>query len=287
MSANTAQGNVAILVVSWDGYQDLWKPFFRCFFKCWADCPYPIFLGSNSLTYPDERVVGISVGSDKDYSSNLMAMLSQIEQEWVLIWVEDLFLSAPVDTRRIQGFVAFTQGENAGCLQLLSKPFNPNSVVLEHHRLSKEIRVMPVGIPYRASINLGLWNKSVLLGLLRSGETAWDFEHSGTLRSFDLESRFLSISQQVGNPPFQFVHGVIKGRWTWEATRFIRRQGLVDCLGARSVQSYWSHLYMNCYIQLRHKIFVFVFYLKGTPGMLRLAFRRTWQCNRMRKNRWP
>jgi hypothetical protein len=27
--------DVAILVVSWDGYADLWDPFFRCLFKAW------------------------------------------------------------------------------------------------------------------------------------------------------------------------------------------------------------------------------------------------------------
>ena len=38
---------LAILVLSCDGYTDLWRPFFENFKKKWGDCPYDIYLLTN------------------------------------------------------------------------------------------------------------------------------------------------------------------------------------------------------------------------------------------------
>jgi hypothetical protein len=70
--------DASILVVSCDGYQDLWKPFFSCFLKYWPDCPFPVYLGSNNLTYPDCRVRSLAIEIYIDYSSNLIKMLHNI-----------------------------------------------------------------------------------------------------------------------------------------------------------------------------------------------------------------
>ena len=62
-----AADDVAILVPSFDGYRDVWEPFFRCFFKFWPDCPYPVVLGSIRETCSDPRVSPLTIGRDRDY----------------------------------------------------------------------------------------------------------------------------------------------------------------------------------------------------------------------------
>ncbi|WYL98309.1 MAG: hypothetical protein HEQ19_00985 [Gloeotrichia echinulata CP02] len=69
---------IPILIVSCDAYQDVWHPFFHCFFKNWTDCPYPIHLVSNTLKYIDSRVSPLLIGHDMDYSSNLITDLNQM-----------------------------------------------------------------------------------------------------------------------------------------------------------------------------------------------------------------
>jgi hypothetical protein len=71
--------DISVLVVSCDAYQDLWKPFFSCFFKFWPDCPFPVYLGANFKKYEDDRVQTILIGQDLDYSTNLLMMLKQIK----------------------------------------------------------------------------------------------------------------------------------------------------------------------------------------------------------------
>ena len=46
--------SVSILINSCDAYEDIWEPFFRCFSENWPDCPYPIYLNTETKEYnPD------------------------------------------------------------------------------------------------------------------------------------------------------------------------------------------------------------------------------------------
>lgn len=264
--------NVAILIPSFDGYQDLWKPFFHCLFKYWPDCPYPVYLGSNFQTHEDPRVKPVKIGPDRDYSSNLIAMLSEIPHEWVIIMIEDILLSSPVHTNRVTRTVAEGGAHHAGLLQLLPRRFDP-IVEFAAHPISKELSELPIGLPYRATINLGLWRKNVLLKLLNPGESAWEFEYQGTKRTFMLKDRFLCMSRKyIADPLFIYVHGIIKRKWAFPAPKFLQREGLWESSDKnRPVQSFFSHLYSEGYTVLRYFVFWIVYKLWGIQGIRSLV----------------
>jgi len=266
--------DIAILVPSFDGYQDLWKSFFSCFFKYWPDCPYPIFLGSNFQTYDDPLVSPIRIGEDKDYSSNLIAMLSHMEHEWVIVMLDDVLLSAPVHTSKVKRIIAVAQDKGAGHVQLLASRYNP-TIAIAFPLISDEVAVIPIGLPYRASLNLGLWKKSVLLKLLQPGETAWDFERQGSLRTFKLKDKFFCLSKkQISDPPFRFIHGVVKREWTWEANQFMQKEECYGFLNNRRIQSFSSYLKLKFYIFLRYFIYIVIHKLFGKEVILRIVSKK-------------
>lgn len=237
--------DVAILVPSWDGYCDTWKPFFRCFFKYWQECPYQVFLGSNSLRYSDRRVSTILIGDEVDYSSNLLAMLAHIVQERVIIWADDFLLAAPVDTTRIRHLIDMAQYEQAGYLRLGVPPNSITSLLIAGCR-GMQICEMPRGSPYRVTVGLGLWNKHYLAKLLKPGETAWDFERNGARRSDDLPERVLCISERIMvDPVILCVDALWQGVWTLEAARFLTREGLADSIVTRPIQGFWSYVQLH------------------------------------------
>jgi hypothetical protein len=241
--SNTIKEGVAILVVSCDAYKDLWHPFFHCFFKYWPDCPYPVFLGSNFVSYQDDRVKAVLVGRDVDYSSNLFKMLENIEHEYIILWIEDRILSKPVDTSRIQNLVNLAKNQNVGYLRLIALwPFAvPRDKLQEFGEISK-------GHKYRISITVALWKKSVLLKLLRPGETAWDLERQGSKRSNDFDEKFFSLSFSIiDSPPFSDQHLIMKGKLVRNTTDFLRREKLGTELSLRQIQTFWSYLYYRAY----------------------------------------
>ncbi|MBD2279339.1 MAG: hypothetical protein ACK4V0_05585 [Aphanizomenon sp.] len=234
---------IPILVVSCDKYQDVWHPFFHCFFKNWPDCPYPIYLVSNTLEYPDDRVSSILINPDIDYSSNLIKALNQIPQEWVIFWVEDRPPAIPVDTARLVKLIQLAQSKNAGYLKLI--PCNPPALVDE----AEEIGELPKGSRYRISMTVALWKKETLLKILKAGETAWDIEKRGGLqRANEINDRFYALPiGSFSNPPLLDIHLISKRQLMWRGTKLLKNENIFHYLEDRPKASSWKNIYFECY----------------------------------------
>jgi hypothetical protein len=257
------------LVVSCDGYSDLWAPFFERLFTYWPDCPCRVFLGTNSKTYPDHRVTPLIIGPDQDYSSNLLAMLDRIDHEWILVSVEDVLLSALVQTSRFQKILDFARTHGGVHVQLLLRRFNPMALAINRLPESPGLGEFPATAPYRASISFGLWRKDALVAMLRRGESAWEFEQNAAIRPIDGAWRFFALVESQEGPLVRFVHGVLKGMWTREgsAAAAEHRQAHPKC---RPVQLRRSGFYLSCYVMARYVVIASVFAVRGVPGMLAL-----------------
>jgi hypothetical protein len=237
------KSDVAILVVSCDAYQDVWHPFFCLFFKNWSDCPYPVYLVSNNLHYEDIRVFPLRVGLDIDYSSNLIQALSQIQQDWVIFWVEDRPPITPINTDRLVNLIELAQSRNAGYLKLVT--CNPPALVSKE----EEIGEITKGSRYCVSMTVALWRKTTLLKILKPGETAWDIEkRGGVQRSKEIEDRFYALPiDSISNPPIQDIHLISKGHLVWRGINALKRENLLHCLEKRPPLSFIQNSYFELY----------------------------------------
>lgn len=236
--------DITLLVVSCDSYGDLWLPYFYTFFKYWPDCPYPILLGSNEKEYSDPRVKMIKIGPDKDYSSNLLAMLENVKTPWLILWIEDFLLSSKIDTDRILNLVNQAQKNQVGYLKLAA-----NTPWAYTNDKKQEIGPIPKGVKYRSGIGLALWKKETLKRLLTPGESAWQIERFGSHRSNSFIEPFYALSTNtISNPPIKYKNSVIKGSWNLGVLPFLKREGLENCIPNRPKQSLWSFLYIELYL---------------------------------------
>lgn len=211
---------VCLLVPSWDGYRDVWPAFFHCFFRHWPDCPFPVVLGTNTVDYPDDRVATVRIGPDRSYSTNLRAMLARVAQPWIILMVDDVLLSAPVDTSRILDLIGRAQRQDA--TSLLLHDTNTRRIL---RREAGAIARFPTSTPYLTSLNPAVWKKQGLLDLLRDGEDAWAFETAGTRRAAVSGHTFYGVTDLGGGPPLTAVNALVKGSTTPEALDLLRREG--------------------------------------------------------------
>ena len=84
--------NIDLLVVSCDSFSDVWAPFFKSFNHSWKDCDLNIFLLSNEKECEQSNVKTVKVGSDVSWSDNLINAIDTLENEYVLLLLEDLFI---------------------------------------------------------------------------------------------------------------------------------------------------------------------------------------------------
>lgn len=228
--ASRSVESTAILIVSCDRYSDVWGPFFTLFARYWPDCPYPVYLGANSKTYPSAEVQTILVGPDLGWSPNLIRMLGELPQPDLLFLQEDFLLSAPVDTGRVKDLIAFAKIKGAGCMRLMPIP-GPDRPCEDREDVGELLK----GSKYRVSMQAAWWEKRVLRSLVREEESAGQFEVQATLRSAELPETFLSLRRGKAYPLDYITTAVVRGCWEPSAVRFCRREGIQVDLRARPI----------------------------------------------------
>jgi len=224
---------IPLLVVSCDRYADLWAPFFTLFWKRWPDCPYPVYLGTNFKTYPDERVTTIRIADDFSWSSGVRRMLERLGAEYVILFLEDFLIRRRVNTPKIERLVRIAQQRQLGCLRLAAQlplAFAPS------HRLKDypDLGVIAPGETLRVSAQAAIWRTETLERLLIPCMSAWEFEEIGTQMSEFMPDLFWATYE----PAIVYDQAVEKGKWKPGDLRICQAAGVEVDLGARAVFSH-------------------------------------------------
>ena len=217
----------AVLVVSSDGYKDLWPPFFHLFRQYWPDCPFPVYLGAQTARADIAEVTTLLAGPDESWSGGLRCFLNQLDTENVLLLLEDFFLCETVSTKNILANLAALRTLAGTVLRL--NPSTPPTIKIggEYPNIGEQHRLAP----FRASLQVSIWDRKGLLALLRDGESAWEFELLGTFRSQAQPRGFYCTFKQE----FPYRHVVEQGAWFWRAGRHYRRKNIGCDFSARRV----------------------------------------------------
>jgi hypothetical protein len=206
--------NIAFLVVSHDGYRDLWKPYFELFRRFWPDCPLQVSLLSNQLNPQSPGVESLRVGPDVSWSDNLRAALERIEQPYLVLAIEDQFFVERVNAALVNAVLTWVLDHQPNYLRLL--PIPPADGPYDDL-----VGVVARGTVYRASTVYCVWKKTALQSLLRTGESPWGFEINAGERSDALDGFYAARE-----PCFPVSHGVVLGRWVRSEVRKLRRLGV-------------------------------------------------------------
>jgi hypothetical protein len=91
----------ALVILSCDRYRDLWEPCLALYRRYWPDCPYPMFLVSETVGIDDERVCSLRTGSGLAWSDGVRIAIGALDHEQVLLVLEDFLLTGPVSTAAV------------------------------------------------------------------------------------------------------------------------------------------------------------------------------------------
>lgn len=213
------KGNLAILVISCDNYRDVWKPFFELFSKFWPDCPYRLYLGSNKadFEYPDVTVV--KSGEDISWADNVRKYLAQIDEEYVLTFLEDFFICRPVPTAAIESAFKTMVKDHIDLFSFtLPKKGEP-------FPQSENVYYIDPRAEYCVNTAIAIRAKNAFLTLLKPGYSAWDFEVKNSKQVNEAGS-FPGVFVTSGIDYFPLLNGIWRGKWVPGSVRFCRRVGI-------------------------------------------------------------
>lgn len=240
-SSEFSLDDFAIVILSFDGYSDLWEYFFKFFNMYWPDCPYKLYLVTNNKDVDFNNVIVIKTGDEISWSNRTRIALSKISAKYVLLLLEDYFIGKEVSNHDFNKIVAKI---------LLNKYryYRLNRNPPPRGRIDKSINAYEINENEEYGINLqpALWNKDFLINLLGNGNySAWEFEINQLKKTYVLSKKHMEGCYVDNSNVFIIYNGVLKGKWIPGTLKYYRNQGSVIDPGNRAVlkaSEEWNHI---------------------------------------------
>lgn len=236
----------SILVTSCDKYEDAWKPFFELFHIMWPECPYPMYLNTETKEYSSDSVPVTALhpgsltdkkGKDITWSKRLKEAVEQIDSEYILFFLEDFFFMSPVRGDVVDECIAWMERDDKlGVVDFFHEPYEAEGAVGEFS---------PVQRSYEYCVNAmsALWRKSFLLDIIREDENPWDFEFNGTYRwrrtgmkIYTHRREYQSVFDYPNVP--KYGYGIFQGKWLWNNKALFEKYGIEADFSKRETLQY-------------------------------------------------
>lgn len=227
------------------------------FFHYWKDCPYTIYLFSETKDFKHPRVKNIKAGKTLGWSACLESALKSIEEEYLLFLLEDYIFLKPVSNERIESNFKILLETKSNYLRLFPCP-GPDEGLKGYNGIG----VIKHGSPYRTCTQAAIWKKDAFLSIIKPDENGWEFELNSVKRSEKLEGMFLCVEVDEKGDPLEkgdypityFCTAINRGTWRREAVNIIRKHGYKVDLNARpqeSLKTKFKYILRRKYLSLK------------------------------------
>jgi len=216
---------VSIIVLSSDGYDDCWNPFFDLFAKNFPEAGnHEIILSTNSKEYHHDKLeIKVIRHGLIPWSKRFRDSVLQAKHDIIFMLVEDDFLRSPMDSEKFNEFVELLESNpKIDHIRLLS--------TFERTKMtSKTIGILEEVAPktkLRLTYLPGLWKKDVLLKYLVDYESPFMAEKIADWKSWLYNDGFYAVSRAYVDLHGQFYDGmasggIFRGKWAdWVAPFF-------------------------------------------------------------------
>lgn len=257
--------NLTILIMAFDAYNDVWKPFEYFFRKNWSDCKFPIAIA----TCTDEKGMEIcdkviTTGDKMEWTARLHKALQEIDSPYVLMLLEDLYIDRKVDSKEIDKCIETLKShQDIGHLRLL-----PNLKYKADYCQDSSYGEYLPGQVYRLSTHPAIWKREYLLKLTEPIMSAWDFEYLGSQKCCDLPERVICTKKAV----IHFTNSVWRSKWTTEGVRLCKKNNIELNFSKRPQYTFTENI--------RVKMKTALYHILGPELSTRISLRMKFETNK-------
>lgn len=213
------ESDLAVVMITCQRYSSAWIPFFTLFQRYWPDCPYKVYMGTDKGSFPD--VMTLQTGDDggaKNWAQRLRCVLQAIPEKFVFLFQEDFLIQEPVHTVAIRKLARHMRDHDVGVIRAICDPV-PRTA---WHGCA-DLGAYGTHDDFRLSLQASIWDKEVLITLLKDGEDPWLTEFVGSRRSQFCQKPFLGV---MFAPLSYYCTAIMYGEWDDGALELLRREGI-------------------------------------------------------------
>lgn len=217
-----------VMVLSCDKNADILPYFFQFFRESWKDFDDEIFVNIESVREIDSSFVCRYPTRvyqwDDPWSARFLDCLKEVQKEYVLVLLDDFFLTSEVDEEEIDK-----------CVERMEKDPSIACFNFDYSKspyISQEFEryvLVDKKAPFRMNLQAALWRKTTLQRFMRKHENPWQFEIWGSKRIRRYSDKVYHLDKNVPKV-FTYPRGGVlaDGKWnTNETVRFLKDRGIV------------------------------------------------------------
>lgn len=236
----------SILVSSCDKFSTAWHPFFTLLNRYWPNCPYNVFLNTETLSYNEYGVKTIN-SDELSWTGRLIDSLYKIESDYIIFTLEDFFLMGAVNNIAVEDIVKKMKDDSQIAVVYPKRISgfeerdgeHPEWIRMDFNKSNK----------YLINCQVAIWNRRVLLDLLKPGLSPWDLERSfkvpeGSPYKFYCLPQGNRFSIEGDIFPYYFAiqngYGIAKSKWLWNNKKMFARERIPVDFKALGTLSYFQ-----------------------------------------------
>ena len=226
---------LTLVIHSCDKFSDLWDAHVELLNQNWGDRNIDTFLVTDKeTTKVYDGITVLSTGERMELSERTASALTSIQTEYVLITLDDYFLTKKISTEKIANLLSAMEKENLDYVRMFPIPKSKDKI--EGY---KSLYRVNLNGNYKVNLYPGLWRKSFVEKTIQQSLNAWQYEVSLTKIARDVGA---SCAMTKGEE-FKILDVVRKGQLLHKAKRYLKNNGLYD--GPREVISFRQELKIN------------------------------------------
>lgn len=221
----------SFIVLSSDGYDDCWDPFFTLLLKYFPEIKkQEVILSTNFKDYTFDGLDLLTIKhGNVPWSKRFKDTLLRAKNEIVFVVVEDFLIRSRIDNNRFNFYLNLISKETNGIdhIRLLS--------ILKTEVVPSEIEGLDritSNSKHRYVLMPGLWKKSSLIEYIAEHESPYLNEVMGNLKSKFFKHNFYTFSHQISRENGHLYNsataGVIyKGKWAKWVPKFFANENII------------------------------------------------------------
>lgn len=223
--------NLALLVVGYDEYVDVWNSYFELLNKYWVKRP-KTYLATSVLKPSYKNVNVITTDKNSEWSTKARKALSQIEEDYVILLLEDFFTTRYVDNDKINDLVETMEKYQLNFCRMLDQKKMKGKLL----NINRHIMIIPRDEKYGLCLQPAIWRKDFLLKLIGEGNyNPWIFEFK--LIDLNLHNKERVDSIQDDRNLLEITHGIVQSQYLPKCIRIFKKQNYNFDLTKRKVLS--------------------------------------------------
>lgn len=232
---------MVMLVLSCDGYSDLWDDFFNLRDKFWPDCPFKWYVVTETKDYNRAGVEVIKCGKELNWAGRFRKAVKTVESKYIGIFLEDYFIKSKINTQRVCEYLSLMVSDDVKFLNM-DDSFHHIDGLSNKVYYKENLIIIPKHLRYGLDTAAAIWNSDYLLERLGEDDySAWRFEKDRCDEALSEEGyKGLILCDELHTFNVSSIPVVIQGVFYPGAKRFFEKKCGYKILSQRKTMGMWA-----------------------------------------------